>query len=61
MYQEDLPATLKKEFVLESMNFILKNKKINTWLWILFANSIGNTKANGSVDIIKRISTVIIF
>ena len=28
MYQEDLPATLKKEFVLESTNFILKKRKL---------------------------------
>ena len=28
MYQEDLPATLKREFVLESTNFILKKRKL---------------------------------
>ena len=28
MYQEDLPAKIKKEFVLESTNFILKKRKL---------------------------------
>ena len=37
MYQEDLHARFKKEFVLELTKFILKNNKLT---FDLFANSI---------------------